>query len=998
MKRNTEWSTARLASLTLAAGMVSAATIAAAQETAPAAPTPEAPAVEAPSATEAPATTPADGKAIKLDKVQVTGSRIVKRDNFAESPIYTVTQQDVKVSGNTAVEQYLNTLPQVVPNLSSQSNNPSSNGRATVDLRGLGANRNLVLIDGRRPMGSFSGGTVDINTIPAALIERVELISGGAAATYGPDAVAGVVNFITRTRFDGFAIDGGYRITDKNDGIERSTDLTFGNTFADGKGNAVFNAGYFNREAIGKGARSFSAQASSTTGSYPGGSWSTGTNTPTQASVDALFGAGRCANNGGVGGFGFNPDGTLFCTGVANDPRDITRYTGPASDVATRFAPDIFSYNFEPDNLLVLPLERYNLFSAFNLNVNDYFNPYLRAQYTNYNALQQLAATPASGSTGFTVPTTNPFLTAELRNLLASRATPNAPFTFSKRFNGLGPRTGYTTHDVWQLTLGTKGDLIAGFDYDLYGSFGRSVLNEAQNGNVRRDRTQAALNAADGGASLCTGGLNLFGSAPISQSCKDYIGLEAKNLTTIEQGIAEGVITGDLFKLPAGAVQSAFGASYRNQFFDFRPDSGLQPGLVAGFNEQKPVKGDLNYLDYFGEVSVPLVAEVPFVKELSASLAFRNTDNNKFGDAQTWKVGLDWTVNNMLRTRASLQHAVRSPDINELFAPQLNNFPTFTNQDPCNVSGPNASNNQFGRNGANGANVRNLCAAQSAVAGGATYTQPAGQATAIVGGNPNLQPEEADTWSAGFVFTPKFDHPLAKRLSLTVDYWSISLENVIAALDAATIVQRCYNRDGANPTYSASNEYCQLFIRDQSNGGVIGLQQLSRNQAFIDTSGVDITTNWGFNAGPGKLDFSLVATWLESYKTQTTTVDPIYEYAGTIGATTGSATPEWKGTLITTYGMDNWKAYLTTRYLDGMSHANVVSGGSPVANTGTESVWYVDLAGSYEVIKNLTLRAGVSNLTNEGPQIYTPNVQANTDPSTYDVLGRRYFFGINYKL
>lgn len=1004
MKRNAEWSAGRLASLTLAIGMAGVAPVAAAQETppAPAAAAQEVPPAPAAAPAEAVADKVDDKKTVKLDKVQVTGSRIVKRDNFAESPIYTVTQQDVKVSGNTAVEAYLNTLPQVVPSLSSQSNNPSSNGRAFIDLRGLGSSRNLVLIDGRRGMGSTAGGVVDINTIPAALIERVELITGGAAATYGPDAVAGVVNFITRSRFEGFALDSSYRITDQSDGIERSADMTFGNLFADGRGSAVFNAGYFNREPIGKGARAFSSQASSATTSYPGGSFVPGTNTPSQASVDAAFGPGACARTGGIGGFGFNPNGSLFCTGLQGDPRDIVGYTGPQSDIATAFAPDFFSYNFEPDNLLVLPLERYNLFSNFQLNVNEYFNPYARAMYTNYNALQALAPTPAAGSTGFTVLPTNPFLSQQTRDLLASRAMPDASFSFAKRFNGLGPRTGYTTHDVWQLTLGTKGDFFFDFDYDVYGSFGRSVLNEAQGGNVRRDRVQTALNVttvAQANA-VCAGGLNLFGSAPISQACKDFISLEAKNLTTVEQGIAEAVLTRDLFTLPAGAVKTAIGASYRNLSFDFRPDSGLQPGLVAGFNQALPVKGDLNYADYFGEVSIPLVSKVPFVEELSTSIAFRLTDNNRFGNAETWKIGLDWKVNDLVRARAGFQHAVRSPDIAELFSPQVNSFPTFTGQDPCNTTGANASNSQFGRNGANGSRVQSLCSQQSAVAGGANYNQPFGQATAVTGGNPNLKPEEADSYTVGAVFTPKFDSSYAKRISLTVDYYSISLEKVIGALDAATIVQRCFNRDGSNPTYSAANAYCQLFVRDGANGGVINLKQLQENQAFTDVSGIDVTTNWGLNVGPGKLDFSLVASYLESYKTQTaiSPTDPSYEYAGTIGAATATAYPEWKGTLLTSYGMANWKAFLTTRYLDSMSHANVVTGGSPVANTGVKEVWYVDLAGSYEIIKNLTLRAGISNITDETPQIYTPSVQANTDPSTYDVLGRRYFVGFNYKL
>jgi len=996
MNRNTEWSVGRLSAYTLAIGMMSAASAAMAQEAS--APPAAAPEVAAEPVDSAPTeTAERSSKSVQLDKVQVTGSRIIRRDTFSESPIYTVTQEELKNSGNVAIEQYLNTLPQVVPNLSSQSNNPSLNGIALIDLRGLGAARNLVLIDGRRPMGSTAGGQVDINTIPVALIERVEVITGGAAATYGPDAVAGVVNFIMKKKFDGVGIDSSYRITDQKDGIERTADFTFGNSFADGKGSAVFSAGYFNREPIGKGERDFAAQASAATSAFPGGSFVPGANTPSQAGVDGLFGPGACASNGGGGGFGFNPNGSLFCTGVAGDPRDIVGFTGPASQIATAFAPDFFSYNFEPDNLLVLPLERFNLYSNFQLNVNEHFKPYARAQFTNYNALQALAPTPAAGATGFTVPVTNPFLTQQVRDLLATRANPTAPFSFAKRFNDLGARTGFTTHDVWQLTTGATGDLIGSFSYDIYGSFGRSVLNEAQNGNVRRDRTQTLLNAADGGASMCAGGLNLFGSAPISQACIDFISLEAKNLTTVEQGIAEAVVNGDLLQLPAGALQTAFGVSYRDLNYDFRPDSALQPGLVAGFNQQLPVSGALNYKDIFAEISVPLLANTPFAESISATFGIRNTDNNLFGNAVTWKANLDWTVNDSLRARGGYQRAVRSPDIRELFAPQLNNFPTFTNQDPCNVSGANATS-AFGRNGPNGAQVAALCNTQSAVAGRADYNQPAGQATGITGGNPDLDPEKGDTYSAGLVFTPKFEHPLAKRLSFTLDYYSISLENVIAAVDAATIVQRCFNRDGANPSFDPNNEWCQLFARDQSNGGVVDLRQLSRNQAFVDVSGVDFTTNWGVPAGPGRLDFALVASYLDSYKEQTSSVDPVREFAGTIGATTGSALPEWKGTLTTTYGMNDWKASLTARYLDSMPHRNVVTGGSPTTNTGVDSVVYVDLAGSYEIFRNFTLRGGISNLGDKKPEIYTPNVQANTDPSTYDVLGRRYFVGFNYRM
>jgi outer membrane receptor protein involved in Fe transport len=939
----------------------------------------------------------AQDKAEELEMIVVTGSRIAKRDAIAESPILTLTSEAIADSGYVTAEQYLNTMPQLTPNIGSQSNNPSSNGRAFVDLRGLGTGRNLVLIDGRRAMGSTSGGTVDVNTIPTALIERVEIISGGAAATYGPDAVAGVVNFIMKQSFDGIAIDSTYRITDRGDGEEWGSDITFGGKFADDRGNAVFNASYFSREAIYKGARGFSAQASSPTGTFPGGGWSPGTNTPSAAAVNAIFGNNTCNTNGGQAGFGFNPNGSLFCTGVAGDPKQVVGFNGPDSWIATAFYPDFFSYNFEPDNILVLPMERWNMYSHFDLDLASGFKPYVMAMFTNYNAKSELAPTPAAGTTGFTVPVTNPFIPAQMRTLLASRATPTAAWSFSKRFNDLGGRTSYNEHDVWQIVAGAKGDITDAWRYDVYYSYGRSNQNEIQDGNVRRDRTQTLLNAADGGASICAGGLNLFGSAPISQACKDYISLQSKNLTVMDQNIVEGVLNGDLYELPAGMLAVALGASYRDITFDFKPDSALQPGLVAGFNQQLPISGAQDFTDVFAEVSVPLLKDLPLIQQLTFTGGYRQTDSSSTGKDDTYKLTLDWTMIDWMRFRGGFQHAVRSPTIGELYSPQVNNFPTFTNQDPCNTTGAIAATY---RNGPNGAQVRALCTQQSAVAGGATYVQPFGQATAITGGNPDLDTEKADSWTAGLVFTSPWDGTYSSNLTATVDYWSIELEDVIAAVGAVDIVQRCYNRDNANPTFDINNSWCQLFNRDPSNGGVIDLEQLSQNQSFINTSGIDLTLNWGIPVGQewGDLAFQWVVTWVEKYEQQITSVDPVYDYVGTIGQTTGSSTPEYKTNLTVTWSINDLQLQATGRYIDSMVHANTVTGGSPVSNTGVDSTYYVDLSAKYDLTENLSVRATINNLLDEDPQIYTPNVQANTDPSLYDVLGTRYFLGLNFRM
>jgi outer membrane receptor protein involved in Fe transport len=942
----------------------------------------------------------------RQEKITITGSRFARRDEVAESPILTVGQDAMLESGFTTVEQYLNTLPQITPNLSSQSNNPSSNGRAVLDLRGLGAGRNLVLIDGRRGMPSFAGGTVDINTIPAALVERVEIITGGAASTYGADAVAGVANFILRKDFEGVEIDSQYRAAIENgDAVEWGSGITLGSGFADDRGNAVLSFNYFNREVVGKGAREFSAQASALTGTFPDGSWSPGTNTPTAGAVAGIFGANQCNTNGGSAGFGFNPDGTLFCTGVLGNPaRNVVGYTGPDSAIATAFFPDQFSYNFEPDNNLILPLTRWNAFSAVDYEINENIRVYTQFQFTNYNAEQELAPTPANG---FTVPVTNPFIPAQLAALLATRSNPTADFVLNKRFNALGGRVGSTTHDVWQFTGGVDGSL-AGTDtwtYDVYFSQGRSTLNEIQGGNVRLPRVEQLLDSPNGGTSICAGGLNLFGNAPISQACQDYISLTAKNLTEIEQKIIEATIQGEMFQLPAGALQTAFGIQYRELDFNFQPDSGLQPGQVAGFNEQLPIKGYLDWYDVYTEALIPVLKDLPLVEELSLTAGFRVTDNSRSGSSDTWKINGDWKVNDYFRFRGGYQAAIRSPSIAELFAPAVNNFPTFTGQDPCNTTGANATNPLFGRNGANGAQVQALCAAQSAVAGGVAYSQPFGQARGIVGGNPNLSPEESKSYTVGFVASSPFSgNSFAESLGMTVDYWHIELDQQIGAFGAATIVQRCFNRDNANPTYSASNPWCQLFTRDQSDGGVINLNQRNNNAQFLETSGVDITARWGIDladlgADIGSLNWNLVATWIEKYNTQTlvSPADPIYDFVGTIGSGTGSAVPEWRFTLNTNYSVDDLSLNLSARYIQDMVHGNTVTGGSPITNTGVPSTWYLDLNGTYALTDNIELRGGINNLLDQEPRIYTPNVQANTDPSLYDVVGRSAFVGVKLR-
>ena len=444
-------------------------------------------------------------------------------------------------------------------------------------------------------------------------------------------------------------------------------------------------------------------------------------------------------------------------------------------------------------------------------------------------------------------------------------------------------------------------------------------------------------------------------------------------------------------KLPAGSLDIVLGASYRDIDFNFQPDSGLQPGQVVGFNEQLPVSGALDYTDVFFEAVVPILRNVPGVKMLSATIGARSTDASKFGTDSSYKTTLEWSINDAVRVRGGVQSAIRSPSIADLFSPQTNNFPDITGADPCNVTTtPNIYRNN--PDPAIRAQVIALCAAQSAVAGGASYSQPFGQARGITGGNPDLTPEKSTSFTLGVVLQP------SRNFSATIDYWSIDLEEAIGAVGATTIVQRCFNRDGANPTFSLSNQWCNLFRRDAADGGIIALQQLSRNQSSITVSGVDIALDYTLNLqAAGQLRFNVNGTWTEKYDSQVTSLDPINNFAGSIGSTTGSATPEWRVNLGTTYSIGGLSLTLTNRYIDEMIHSNVVTGSSPVTNTGTAATWYHDISARYAITPNLAIRAGISNLTDQQPRLYSPNIQSNTDPSTFDVLGRRYFVGLNAK-
>ncbi|ANF54884.1 TonB-dependent receptor [Brevundimonas naejangsanensis] len=944
----------------------------------------------------------------QLDEIIVTGSRIARKDYNSTSPIVTVGKEDFQATGSVTIDSLITDLPQFVPSVNSTSNNPSNGGQANIDLRGLGTQRTLVLMNGRRVIPSNPNGTVDINILPTPLIRSVEVISGGASATYGSDALAGVANFIIDDRFDGVQIDAQYGVTDRGDGETESYSVTVGGDIDGDRGNAVLSASRSTRQLIYNANRDFSAISGPSGTSPLGSTVFDANNLPNQTAINTYFGRAGIA---ATGGFGFNNDGSLFAyQGTRNYKSpggiDFDGYANPGSD---------YAYNTGALNYLQLPLERWNLFSALNYRISDAVKVYGSLLLTDYQSANELAASPAASSTGFRVPVTNPFIPADLAALLATRANRGASFRLDKRFNDLGGRRAAEDYTVYQGTFGVRGDLVGLQDwtYDVYGQYGRSERTTTQSGNVSRSAVQALLDAADGGASLCTGGFDPFGQSNLSPACIAYIGRTTVNNTVQEQTVLEASLQGGLFNLPAGEVRFASGLQYRGDNFDFRPDASLariNPVVtrpdggttggseIAGFNPQQPLTGTTYSVEAFIEAIVPILRDLPFVKSLELNLGYRYADYDTVGGAPSYKAEVNWIVSDALRLRGGIQHAVRAPSIGELFQPLNTNFPSIGGVSATGLGGDPCDTRSSYRTGPNAAKVAALCSAQAAAAGSPNFIYTNNQVPGFAGGNPDLTEEVADSFTAGLVVTSPFRSAWTSGLSASLDYYSIEIEDVIGAVSASAMLQGCFNAQGQNPTYDQSNGYCQLFRRDPLSGSVIDARELNENLATLKTSGVDAQIDWRINLAEvglpawGDLNLNVIVGWLGTRERQDVPGGPEVDRVGTVDVVTAgqfNSFPEWKSLTSLNWSHGDFGLGLRWRYVDEMTAFT-----SGEVLNGTH---YFDLNAQWSITDALTLRATVNNVADEQPQTWNPGAQANTDPSTYDVLGRRFSVGLSAK-
>lgn len=944
-------------------------------------------------------------EATSLGDVVVTGSRISRQDYSSTSPIVTVNAEDFQATGAVTIDALVNDLPQFVPSINSTSNNPSNGGQANINLRGLGTQRTLVLMNGRRVVPSNSDGTVDINILPTPLIQNVEVISGGASAAYGSDALAGVANFILNQNFEGVQFDAQYGVTDRDDGATESYSLTVGGNIADGRGNAVLSVGRSTRAQIFNRDRDFSSVSGPSGTSPLGSTVFDSNNLPT--GLQAYFADPTLPS---TGAFGFNNDGSLFSyvrTLNFQSPGGID-YDGFANPGVGDYV-----YNTGPLNLLQLGLDRWNAYAGANYEINAGAEIYGNLLFTEYEAANELAASPAAGNvpaTGFRVPVTNPFISADLAAILASRPNPAGSFLLNKRFNALGGRRATENYNVYQGTVGIRGDLIGlrDWSYDIYAQYGRNLRTTVQSGNVSRSSVQALLDAPDGGASLCAGGFDPFGETALSPECATFIGRASQNVTEQDQTVAEATLQGSLFELPAGDLRFAGGIQYREDTFAFRPDASLaqrNPVVVrpdggstggseiAGFNPSQPLSGSTNSTEFFLELLVPILSDLPFIQQLDLNLGYRISDYSTVGFVDAYKADLDWEVTDFLRVRGGVQRAVRAPSIGELFAPVNTSFPSVGTVSGTGLSGDPCDTRSSYRLGPNGAQVRALCLAQGISAAAIdTYVFTNNQVPGITGGNPLLQEETSDSFTAGLVITSPWDSPWVSGFSASIDYYNIEIENVIGTIGASAQLQGCFNAQGQNPTYDPTNGYCLLFDRDPLSGNVNQAREVNANLATLKTSGVDAQFDWNLVLADigmpdwGNLNFNVVVGWLEDRQRQDAPGGPFIDRTGTIDSVFGNTFPVWKSLSSVNWNSGRFGLGARWRHVGEMDQFGTA--------VQVDSIDYFDLNARIDITDSVSLRATVNNVTDEDPIIYSPGVQANTDPSTYDVLGRRYSIGL----
>lgn len=948
----------------------------------------------APAEAAATALAPPGAAPVDAADIVVTGSLIARPNNVAVSPIVTVSEELVQQSGQITLEDSLNQLPGFTPSGNAGTGGQGSGGRATLNLRGLGSNRNLILLDGRRLPLSDINGNVDINILPESIIGSIDVITGGASAIYGSDAMSGVVNFKTDRYFDGVRMDIQNGDSFRADYGKFNASLALGTKFADDRGRLMLALSYGHRDPLSGSQRDFFADKVPSSFIGTSAFVPDALNLPSQAALNGVFARyGVTTPINRTLNLGFNNNGSLFAqTGAVN-------YQGPTTDAYAVVGGNV-RMPVGPQLQILNAFERKSAFAKSEFDLTETLTAYGQFLYVDSTVTTESGSSLTQFAPFTTIPVTNPFIPSDLRTLLASRPNAAAPFRWSSRYVGIADKGWDENYKVQQYLGGLKGTIAGSWKFDGFVSYDETIHDQSMFNAVLKTRVQNLLNAPDGGNSICAGGFNPFGiinNTSLSQACRDYITATVHNKERLTQTQVQGQVNGPLFNLPAGPVQLALLAGYRKNTYRFDPSPDLVSNNIESVVGSNAARGQISVKEFAAQIDVPLLSETPFFHELGIGAAFRYSDYTTSGSVESYEFDGRWSPIRSLMIRGSYQRAVRAPNIGELFSPVTGSqlaigTPPLAIGDPCDVR-------STARTGTNGAQVRGLCLAQGIPAAAIDAYQFATTATGgNIQGNSGLTPEKANTFNVGFVFNPKWASPWLSGVSLSVDYYNIKIRNVISTINGLTVLAKCYNLDGSNGSYSNSNEFCQLIERDPT-GSLVAIAQPYLNLGALDTDGVDVQLNWslkladaGISKGSGRIYASSAIGWLNHYKVQTLPGSAVQDFVGT--SNPGRPLPKWKALTTVGYSSDVFGIGLRWRYQGKLRDISAIT--TPAAEqVGVKPYNLFDVFSTVDVTEGFQLRGGITNLFDKAIP-FVASSQNGTDAGTYDMVGRSFYVGAKF--
>lgn len=943
-----------------------------------------------------------------LKRVEVTGSRILSLNAESPAPVQVISSADIAASGVANVQELLLKNPVFgTPSISRTNSNFSneSAGVATVDLRNLGVDRTLVLVNGRRYVSGIPGSSaVDLNTIPTDFIERIEILTGGASSTYGSDAVAGVVNIILKRGFEGLNIDAQVGQSSQGDDSKQKVSITTGANLADGRGNimAHFSAtkqgGVYSRD-----------RAASAIDQYTLGDGFTGDPadlfTAQRTFYSSFAPQGRFFYNTGTGAdqsYTYNAAGTPIAWST----------NGPAGDGvgATGFNRSAF-------RTIAIPTDRMLLAVKGDLNLTDSHTAFFEGTYANSRTQTALEPYPLdsndiSKGTGGWLPAQtlvngvlvrNPLVPAYLYDKLTDvNGDGLLDYRFTRRMADVGLRGATADRDTFRILGGIKGDLTKTWSYEAFAAHGFTKEGQTSTGQVNTMNFYQALQVipdtfgnpicanASARASGCVPA-NVFGANTLSAAAAAYINAPGTLNTKVTQDLAGFSLRGEPLEGPAGPIGIAVGGEYRKEASQTEHDALTITGQNAG-NALPNTAGSFDVKEFFIEGRIPLFKNLPMVKTLDATLAARHGNYSTVGGTNSWNAGLDWAANSTVRVRATSSISTRAPNINELYQGLSQTFPTGL-VDPCE----GITTASTGALATNCRAAPGVAANMAANGGVFTLAQPDIQGVSgYDGGNPNLKPEKGRSNTLGLVITPKFV-PMLKNVTFTADYYSIKIEDAIAFQGRQFLLDQCYLLGDASSCAFITRRATPIGA--YSAGSLDLINQGAVNSGGTNTRGIDLTASYADRVGPGHLNARLSYTHLLEAQTRATATSDWNNFKGEIGAPTN------KWVMNLGYDYDKFTVKSTVTYI-GESYLDdqfMSSGGYPYEAGKVGAVTYLDLQATYNFNKKSQFYFGVDNLFNRAPPPIISGLPGNTtgaetDAGTYDAIGRRIYIGLRYSM